>query len=259
MQLNLLFPRFIKNIKIISSLIILSFTGTAQATIVQFETAFGNFEVNLYDQTTPQTVANFLTYINDGAYTNSIIHRSVPGFIIQGGGFTFNTWPTTSITPNAAVVNEPVLSNVRGTIAMAKLGNDPNSATNQWFFNLANNSANLDFQNDGFTVFGEVTGDGMAIIDQIAALDRFNFGGALTDLPLQNYSGSGNPEESNLVIISNISIIEAATDTAAGLNPPPTTNTGDDGDNGSDSSSGGGGSLFYLLALISLCGLNRRK
>ena len=67
---------------------------------------------------------------------------------------------------------------------MAKLGGDPDSATSQWFFNLANNSANLDFQNGGFTVFARVVGSGMNVVDAMAALDRVNAGGAFTDLPV---------------------------------------------------------------------------
>lgn len=246
--------RQLKKLKFFSILMLLSLTSNVHATIVQFETVFGNFEVNLYDETTPETVANFLNYVNDGDYANTIIHRSDPGFVIQGGGFTYTTWPTTAISTDSPVVNEPLLSNVRGTIAMAKLGGNPNSATSQWFFNLANNSAILDPQNGGFTVFGEVTGDGMAIIDQIAGLDLFNFGGAFNELPLQNYSGSGNPDQTNLVLITNITVIDAATNTAAGLNPPVTTFTGD---SNSDSSSGGSGSLFFLVAFAAAASFRR--
>ncbi|MDH5434732.1 MAG: peptidylprolyl isomerase, partial [Gammaproteobacteria bacterium] len=111
---------------------------SVKATIVQFETPFGNFEVNLYDEKAPKTVANFLSYVNDGDYSNTVFHRSVSGFIVQGGGFIYNgSMPLDTTVNKGSVRNEPVFSNVRGTIAMAKLANDPNSASNQWFFNLA--------------------------------------------------------------------------------------------------------------------------
>ena len=91
----------------------------------------------------PLNVANFLSYVDAGSYNGSFIHRSVPGFVIQGGGYTFDQrqrqWRSRRQAP---VVNEFKLSNVRGTIAMALSG--ANTATDEWFFNLADNSANLD-------------------------------------------------------------------------------------------------------------------
>ncbi len=227
---------------------------SAQATIVQFETNQGNFQVNLYDEATPLTVANFLNYINSGAYTNSVIHRSATNFIIQGGGFVYDAWPVSAIATNPTVKNEPIYSNVRGTIAMAKIANNPDSATNQWFFNLTNNSANLDFQNSGFTVFGQVIGDGMTIIDQIAAVPQYNFGGALTNIPLKDFSEENTPNETNLIIINQITIINNASNTAANLNPPKNQNA--------TSSSRGGGSfelgLICLLGILSLLSIKRK-
>ena len=151
-------------------------TKPAQATVVEFQTVMGNFEVNLYDNATPATVANFLEYVNNAAYSDAIFHRSVAGFVIQGGGFAYDPADTiVAIPSNPPVTNEPEFANVRGTIAMAKIGGDPNSATNQWFFNLSDNTANLDGQNGGFTAFGEVVGDGMDVVDAIAALPTFPF------------------------------------------------------------------------------------
>jgi len=70
----------------------------SEATVVEFQTVLGNFEVNLYDNATPITVANFLDYVNNAAYSSSIVHRSVPDFIVQGGGFRFDlNWPATPI------------------------------------------------------------------------------------------------------------------------------------------------------------------
>ena len=147
-------------------------------------------DIELFDQTQPITAANFLNYIHSGRTENNIFHRSVPGFVVQGGGFR---WTTTGVNPVptfAPILNEPGRSNLRGTIAMAKLGGDPNSATSQWFVNLADNSLNLDAQNGGFTVFAQVVGTGMTVIDEVAALPRVNAGGAFTDLPVKDFSGS---------------------------------------------------------------------
>ncbi len=196
----------------------------SEATVVEFQTVMGNFEVNLYDNTTPTTVANFLDYVNNGAYTSSIMHRFVPDFIVQGGGFSFNLiWPAPVISSNAAITNEPEFSNLRGTIAMAKTSL-PDSATNQWFFNLGDNSANLDLQNAGFTVFGEVVGNGMDVVDAIAALQRFNFGSPFNELPLRSDNG-GDPDATNLVIVTAVIISDTTVDSAgiAGLNPTPNT------------------------------------
>jgi len=232
---------------------------SAKATIVQFETNFGNFEVNLYDNATPQTVENFLQYVADGDYSNAVFHRSVNNFIVQGGGFSYQTaWPLGAISTNPAVANEPVYSNVRGTIAMAKLSSDPNSATNQWFFNLADNSLNLDRQNQGFTVFGEVQGDGMAIIDSIAALPTYDLDGAFTEIPLQNFDISNTPDDTHLVMITNIQVIDATVDTAAGLSPPANIGPEPIPDFSGDDTPGGSGSLTYLVIITLFVQLRRK-
>jgi len=115
-----------------------------------------------------------LRYVNNGDYVNNLIHRSVPGFVIQGGGFRWNEDESKGIVNSYGnISNEFALSNLRGTVAMAKLGNDPNSASNQWFINLADNSANLDAQNGGFAVFA-VVAYGMEVVDRIASLRRVN-------------------------------------------------------------------------------------
>lgn len=183
------------------------------AVVARMQTPLGIIDIQLYDTEAPLTVANFLSYAKSGAYANSIIHRSVPGFIIQGGGYF---WNNTSNQLNYVVSNPPVMneysadrSNLRGTIAMAKLGNDPNSATNQWFFNLADNSANLDFQNGGFTVFGQVLNAGMDVVDAIAALPIVNAGGAFNALPLSTPVINNTVQKSNLVIVEKVSVLPA--------------------------------------------------
>ena len=185
-------------------------------------------EVLLFDQAgagAPLTVQNFLNYVNDGDYVNTFIHRSIPGFIIQGGGFTIDNLANNLANPANAlgiiptdppVPNEfsPDRSNLRGTIAMAKLDGDPNSATNQWFFNLGDNSANLDSQNGGFTVFGEVlSATDLAVIDAIAAVGTFNGTGlnpAFSDLPLI-FNNPNNPVitgDENFVRYSSITVAQ---------------------------------------------------
>ena len=162
----------------------------AQAKTVLIETPLGDIEIELLENDAPKTVANFLSYIEDNRYDNAIIHRSVDGFIIQGGGFTFTDDTVFEIPTFAPVQNEFKISNTRGTVAMAKLGDDPNSATSQWFINLGNNSGNLDNQNGGFTVFARVIGDGMDVADAINDLQTVNAGGAFTDIPVINFSGN---------------------------------------------------------------------
>ena len=246
---------------------------SANATIVQFQTVMGDFSVTLYDKTTPKTVENFLTYVKSGAYTNAIIHRSVPGFVVQGGGFKYETKPPlVAVTQNAAVINEPVYANKRGTIAMAKLGSQPNSATNQWFFNLADNTAILDPQNGGFTVFGEVTGNGMAILDAMAALSIFNAGSPFNELPLRNYTTTDVTNgvaitDKQLVMILGVVVLDANVDSAANLTPAKTTYTPSTGGGGGDDTinnsggGGGGGSMGWasILMLLALLGFGRSR
>jgi uncharacterized protein (TIGR03437 family) len=146
--------------------------------------------------------------MNRGAYNNSVFHRSVPGFIIQAGGFQWVNGNMQNAPQDPAVRNEPGISNTRGTLAMAKLGDNPNSATNQFFFNLAANSANLDNQNGGFTVFGRVADQaGLEVMDKIAAVPVPNPGplpSPFDQIPLLNWRG-GSVDESNLVLIKSVS------------------------------------------------------
>jgi len=151
--------------------------GTQADTIIEFDTIAGSFQVQLYDAAAPITVTNFLSHIQDEDYVNSFFHRSIPGFVLQGGGFRADLAANQAVTPlslrsisGPAIRNEfdSLRSNVRGTIAMAKVGGDPNSATTQFFFNLNDNSENLDEQNGGFTVFGEVIDNGMDVVDRLA-------------------------------------------------------------------------------------------
>ena len=142
---------------------------------VRFVTTKGSFDVALYASSTPQTVSNFLNYVNRGDYSNSIVHRVATNFVVQGGGFKTASTNFTAIPTDPSPTNEPGVQQIRGTIAMAKVGGNPNSATDQWFVNLKDNSAQLDDQNQGFTAFGRVCGNGMAVVDAIAALPLGNY------------------------------------------------------------------------------------
>ncbi len=180
-------------------------SAASDLTVVRFHTTLGDIDVQLYTDYTPQTTANFLGYVDRGNYTGSIVHRSAPGFVIQGGGYyiTSNN-QYTSVPTQPAVVNEPHYSNVRGTIAMAKLGTNPNSATSQWFFNLTDNSANLDNQDGGFTVFGYVRDSAsQAVVDAIAALQVINAGSPFDQLPVIDYK-SGALKTNNFVFVNSV-------------------------------------------------------
>jgi cyclophilin family peptidyl-prolyl cis-trans isomerase len=135
-------------------------------TIAQFRTTFGDMEVELYDQDKPATVQNFIRYVLSGRYQDSFSHRLVTNFVVQGGGFYVtnrgsldaNIVPLVTFPP---ITNEfgvgRKFSNTFGTIAMAKKGGNTNSATSQWFINLADNTS-LDAAdtNNFFVVFGKV-------------------------------------------------------------------------------------------------------
>ncbi|MEW6981699.1 peptidylprolyl isomerase [Colwelliaceae bacterium 6471] len=252
------------NIK--QSIIYLVFAATAlfqsplHATIVEFQTSLGNFQVNLFDEATPKTVDNFLSYVNDGNYVETVIHRNVPNFVTQGGGFKFEGDINLSpIVTRPSIENEPVYSNKQGTIAMAKLANNANSATSQWFINLADNSSNLDVQNGGFTVFGQVIGDGMAVVNTISTFTLCN------EIPMPDYSAqdcsSGLvPGAENFVTIHQVTIVDSSTTTASDLNPventlidqvitPPTKESG----------SGGGSISWFSLLFIALLSCARKK
>lgn len=177
-------------------------TSVVQAQQVRLRTPLGDIEIELLEQAAPQTVANFLNYVEDGDYVNTFFNRSVSNFVIQGGGFTFSNGQTEPVPADPPVVNEFNLSNIRGTLAMAKLGGDPNSATSEWFINLADNSANLDGQNGGFTVFARVVGEGMDVADSIGLLQQWNAGGAFVEIPLIDYPGTGSIQNENIVFIS---------------------------------------------------------
>lgn len=198
----MLFSRIVSLRIILCAFLLLPVSASA-GTVVRVTTSLGEFQIELFDNVAPGTVTNFLNYVNSGAYNGTVVHRLEQGFVIQGGWLTYNETQQTfyGIETGPAIQNEFSVSNLRGTIAMAKLGGDPNSATSQWFINLGNNSF-LDSSNGGFTVFGRVMGTGMQVVDAIAALPAVNVVSGLSPFPLINYI-SGQPlRNSNLVNVN---------------------------------------------------------
>ena len=181
-------------------------------------------DIALFRNEAPGTVANFLNYVNDGDYINSIFHRLVPGFVLQGGGIDFVNNSFNFIPVDPPIANEFNVSNTRATLAMAKLGSGADTATSQFFFNLANNGDNLDLQNGGFTVFGVAVGGKMAIVDELSdTADYIPFdifpddpNDPLSDTPLGD--ADSDNEFETLQIVTGTSLVDvdgshAGTDT----------------------------------------------
>jgi peptidyl-prolyl cis-trans isomerase A (cyclophilin A)/peptidyl-prolyl cis-trans isomerase B (cyclophilin B) len=157
---------------------------------VEFDTTAGKIKIELYPDAAPKTVANFLDYVKAKHYDGTQFHRVIPGFMIQGGGFTpeFQQKPT---KPAIAIESEQSskagMLNVPGTVAMARTG-DPNSATAQFFINVADNQflnfRSPDPQGYGYTVFGKVI-QGMDVVDKIAKTPTGGGGPFPKDVPVQ--------------------------------------------------------------------------
>jgi cyclophilin family peptidyl-prolyl cis-trans isomerase len=196
--------------------------------VVRLTTVEGVMDFALYERQKPITVANFLRYVSEGRYfatdpttqqlASSFVHRLVPDFVLQGGGFIATVNPNgsgnlqpTQVATLPMIQNEFGISNKRATIAMAKLGGNPNSATSQWFVNLKDNAGTppngLDFQNGGFTVFGRVIGSGMDVADRIAGLPRRNAGSPFDSLPVRNLNATDPVKVPNVVSIPGIAEI----------------------------------------------------
>ena len=143
--------------------------------MLRFETTLGDFSVELDEESAPVSCKNFLRYVDEGYFDGTVFHRVIPGFMIQGGGFTADMKQKPAHEP---IANEAAngLRNRRGALAMART-NDLHSATAQFFVNLVDN-AFLDHRpgNFGYAVFGRVA-DGMDVIDRIAAVKTGRQGG----------------------------------------------------------------------------------
>jgi cyclophilin family peptidyl-prolyl cis-trans isomerase len=165
--------------------------------VVEFTSELGTYHLELFDQQAPGVTTNFLKYTNPqngeatGRYTNSIIHRSVSNFVIQGGGFTIDGGVIDEVPLDPSVVGEfsTQRPNIKGTISMAHAG-DPNVLTSQWFVNTVDNPSLDDFDGRRHTVFGRLVGNSQTVVDAIAALAKTNLNsqsgsGALGEVPLR--------------------------------------------------------------------------
>jgi len=163
-------------------------------TLAQFRTVFGDIEVELFDKEKPVTVENFKRYVNAGLYQNMFFHRWVPEFVVQGGGFVAQDAGTTNVSIGpiptfGTITNEtkfgPLISNIYGTIAMAR-GTDANSASSQFYFNVADNSSLDTSGGVGYAVFGK-TISGTSVLNRFVTLGNgvyhYRFAGAFSDLP----------------------------------------------------------------------------
>jgi cyclophilin family peptidyl-prolyl cis-trans isomerase len=209
-----------------------SFSSPA-GTYAQFRTFWGDIEVELYDDDKPITVRNFLRYVQSGRYRNMFFHRcptneltGVTDFVVQGGGFfastndTIERIETFGEIPNEFGVGRP-FSNTYGTIAMAKVAGDTNSASSGFFFNLNDNTF-LDAPNaDGFfTVFGRIVGTNSAtVLDSYRGLSIDqgikDLGGELSTLPV-TYFGSRNPSLNDLEY-ADISVLKLSVTATNGV------------------------------------------
>lgn len=167
----------------------------AQATQVKVDTNMGAFVIELNAKAAPKTVENFLAYVKSGFYKNTLFHRVIPNFMIQGGGFVMGMEEKDTRAP-IALESRNGLSNVRGTIAMART-NDSNSATSQFFINVRDNrflDANQAQDGNGYAVFGKVV-SGMSTVDAIARVKTHSVG-YYDDVPIRD------------VVIKNMSVIK---------------------------------------------------
>jgi peptidyl-prolyl cis-trans isomerase A (cyclophilin A) len=178
---------------------------------VLLQTSQGDITLELYPDKAPKSVANFLQYVRDGFYDGTLLHRSIPGYLLQGGLYTRDLQPKRT-RPAVASEADNGLSNLRGTVAVAR-GADPSSGTSQFFFNLVDNRR-LDFAGNqsgltwGYTVFGKVV-KGMDVVDRIVALPTHALGPFAGDVP--------NP----LVLIQSAHVVgeEAPTPAASASTP----------------------------------------
>jgi len=195
--------RTVQRAGLVAALLFAGMVSAQANTLVRISTSFGDFTLELFDTVTPVTVRNFLNYVERGAYNGNYFHRLEAGFVLQGGGYRIVPFVGPIPVPaDPPIVNEFNVSNTRGTVAMAKFDGNPNSATSEWFVNLADNSANLNTQNGGFTAFGRVLGDGMIVMDAINQLPVYALGALQSQIPLHSDDGTSALTADNFVTMN---------------------------------------------------------
>ncbi len=187
----------------------------AVGTVMHFATSQGAYDVELLNTEAPLTVANFLSYVDSGAYQNMFVHRTNFGNakFIQGGGFKVVNGQVSSVVTTTPVTNEFVAanSNVSGTLSMALLGGgQPDSGTSQWFVNTTDNGAVFD--SGLYTVFGRVIGDGVTVASGISDLTQRDLNTlydstALATVPLSGFNPANTPLTGTAAIASNSAVV----------------------------------------------------
>lgn len=206
--------------------------GNPNNTVVAFDTTNGVIEVELFDDIASATVQNFLRYVTSNRYDDTLIHRSVDDFVIQGGGFTYTASEgSLPITTFGTIDDEPLLPSVAGTLSMAKTS-APDSATSQWFFNVTDNFAldNPDpsdpISGGGFTVFGAIRNSAsFTVVNAINDLMTQAFASPFNELPVQaSYDPSVVPvPESSLVFVDDVRILGTVGSLSEGITPATTS------------------------------------
>ena len=154
--------------------------------MIVFHTTYGDIKINTFDDKAPETVKNFVEYCKEGFYNNTIFHRVIDNFMIQGGGFEPGMKQKKTKEP---IQNEAAngLKNNRGTLAMARTS-DPHSATAQFFINVVDNDylnyRSADVNGFGYCVFAEVV-DGLDVVDKIKAV-KTGRNGMHSDVPVED-------------------------------------------------------------------------
>ena len=209
-----------------------------KGTMVRMTTNAGKIDVELFDDVAPNTVANFLRYVTTGSYTDTVFHKvkrnpSGTSVSLLGGEYALIGGSVNFITTFGNVDNEYSLPNTAGTIAMYKQSSSPDSAADQWFFNVTDNSKKFGSNNDGgYTVFGRVIGNGLTRVDAIAGLKTYDLtsllGKKFNDVPLYDYDPSQTVAANNLVVATSVAelpLVSSAAGTAGALKITVTENT----------------------------------